>query len=486
MPPCMCEGKEEKGQSRRRRCRELTEGEKMQKRGNPFFTEERVVPYRILLGCLFAVFLGGVPFLAGPVQAGAVSQNRLTPVVRAVSAASPAVVNITSTSTAIVGQRTPLELFFGDMGMMPRQSKRVSLGSGVIVDGRQALVLTNAHVVQGGTDIAVRLKDGRDFQAELVGAEPDFDLAVLRLKNAGSLPELPLGDSGDILPGETVIAIGNPFGFEHTVTTGVVSATGRSIRSESGLYTDLIQTDAAINPGNSGGPLINLDGSLIGINTAVYGKGWGIGFAIPVNKARRVMDGLLKGKGVAPLWLGIQALDLDRRTAAALELPSAQGIVVSAVYTGTPAARAGLEPGDVISSINGVNVEDRNDYINVLRNQLEGAALQLSLRRYKDGSVETMKIVPAVFTDETARQIMEKRWGISVQDARGAVRVQKVDRNGPAAFLTGGDLITAVGNGRITNVKDFLQAFRAERLASQVLLRITRNGKGYYARLTLR
>ena len=186
----------------------------------------------------------------GGLPAG-VSEERRTPVVRAVAKASPAVVNITS--TGVEGRRySPLEEFFGGFDGMPAQRKRVSLGSGVIVDGTRALVLTNAHVVQGGTDIVVRLNDGREFKATLRGADSDFDIAVLKLEGAKNLPELPLGDSSDIMPGETVIAIGNPFGFRHTVTTGVVSAVGRSIHSDSGLYTDLIQTDAAINPGNSG------------------------------------------------------------------------------------------------------------------------------------------------------------------------------------------------------------------------------------------
>ena len=166
-------------------------------------------------------------------------------------------------------------------------------GSGVIVDGKRGLVLTNAHVIAGGDEVMIHLQDGRQFPAVVKGAEPDFDLAVLEIQGPHDLPAVPLGDSSDLMPGETVIAIGNPFGFNHTVTTGVVSALGRTIRSESGVFTDLVQTDAAINPGNSGGPLLNLEGRLVGINTAVHARGEGIGFAIPVNKARRVMDDLV-------------------------------------------------------------------------------------------------------------------------------------------------------------------------------------------------
>ena len=197
------------------------------------------------------------------------SSPRMTPVVKAVSQVAPAVVNITST---LIERRpaTPFDAFFG----MPNQPYRSeSVGSGVIIDGGEGLVLTNAHVVNGATSISVRLLDGRSFSADVVGAEPDFDIAVLRLDGAKNLPAVRMAESTDLMPGETVIAIGNPFGFSHTVTTGVISALDRTIQAEDGMFTDLIQTDAAINPGNSGGPLLNILGELIGINTAIDARG---------------------------------------------------------------------------------------------------------------------------------------------------------------------------------------------------------------------
>lgn len=435
---------------------------------------------------VLCVLLGGVSVSAaaddGTVPAG-VSEQRRTPVVRAVSKASPAVVNITSTS---VEGRTysPLEEFFGGFDGMPRQRRRVSLGSGVIVDGSKALVLTNAHVVQGGTDIAVRLNDGREFKASLRGADSDFDIAVLELKGAKGLPELPLGNSSDIMPGETVIAIGNPFGFRHTVTTGVVSALGRSIHSDSGLYTDLIQTDAAINPGNSGGPLINLDGALIGINTAVYGKGWGIGFAIPINKARRVMDSLLGKASMSPIWLGLQVSDIDQRYAMEMGLKASQGVLVTGVYKNTPASEAGLEPGDVIQSINGTPINDRRDYLNLLRNQVEGAKLGIDMCRLQDGGKSVhIDIMPEAFTDDMARKLMEDRWGIEVSEVRGLAEVRRVDRNGPASFLRPGDVIEAVSGAPVESLSDLVLAFRFERLSNHVLLVIQRGRGEYYAHI---
>lgn len=433
--------------------------------------------------------------LAESRAAPAPDSPRMTPVVRAVQAVAPAVVNITSTHV-IEGRRlSSLESFFGPgfgpgfpgfdgfPGTQPRRQKRVSLGSGVIVDGKKGLVLTNAHVIAGGDEVMVHLLDGREFPATVKGAEPDFDIAVLEIRGARHLPAVRLGDSGDILPGETVIAIGNPFGFTHTVTTGVVSALGRTIRNEGGLFTDLIQTDAAINPGNSGGPLLNIEGGLIGINTAVDARAEGIGFAIPINKARRVMEDLMGRGRVAPLWLGIAAEDLDSRMAMALGRREARGLLVSTVFEGTPAARAGIAPGDIIESINAAPVRDRRDYINVLRNQTGGESLRVVLRRGEKSLM--LNLTPAPFDDEKARALMERRWGLTLGPGSRGLVIQSVRRDGPAAFLRKGDIIAAVGATRVGALQDLLQAFRRERLAGQVLLQIVRDGRGYYARLVL-
>lgn len=440
---------------------------------------------------LLTFLSGGLTALA-PLNAGAAPQEgspRITPVVRAVQTVAPAVVNITSTHMIQGQYLSPLEQFFGPGfgmgpgfgGASPRSQKRESLGTGVIVDGKKGLVLTNAHVIAGGEEVTVRLLDGREFSATVRGADPDFDIAVLEIKGAQDLPSVRLGDSDDVLPGETVIAIGNPFGFSHTVTTGVVSALGRTIRNRTNAFTDLIQTDAAINPGNSGGPLLNLEGVLIGINTAVDARAEGIGFAIPANKARRVMSDLMDSGKVAPLWLGLDVQDVDVQTAMALGLKDARGVLVNTIFPGTPAEKANIRPGDILDSINTTPVRDRRDYLDILRNQTPDAKLRLSLRR--DGAPVTVELAPALFTDENARALMEKRWGFSAAQTGNGIVVSNVNAQGPSPFLRKGDVITAVGASPVRKMEDLLQAFRRERMAGQVLLQVMRNGKGYYARL---
>ncbi|MDE5879111.1 MAG: trypsin-like peptidase domain-containing protein [Desulfovibrio sp.] len=431
---------------------------------------------------LSVLLLFGPGASASPAKEPPAGSARLTPVVRAVRAAAPAVVNITSALPAERTGLSPLERFFGPLpdrfGSQGR--KRTSLGSGVIVDGRRGLVLTNAHVVAGGGEIMIHLQDGRDFPARVLGAEPDFDLAVLEIPGASGLPSARLADTGDLMPGETVIAIGNPFGFNHTVTTGVISALGRAIRNEGGMLTDLIQTDAAINPGNSGGPLLDLDGRLIGINTVVDARGEGIGFAIPAGKARRVLEDIMAGSHSAPLWLGLLGQDVDRRTAQALGLEPA-GVLVREVVAGTPAARAGVEAGDVLQSLNGTALRDGRDLVNALRNQTPGETVRLSVRRA--GGTRGVSLTPAPLDDATAARLMERRWGFTVKDGKGAPVVAAVRPEGAAPFLRPGDSVAGAAGRRVTTRKDLLDVFRRERLAPEVLLQLVREGRLYQARL---
>lgn len=409
----------------------------------------------------------------------AAASQRMTPVVQAVATAAPAVVNITS---SLAGRsHTPLESFFGP-GFNPfggGQRKRASLGSGVIVDGRKGLILTNAHVLGDGGEIMAHLQDGREYRAHVRGIEPDFDLAVLELEGASNLPAIAMGDSGDIMPGETVIAIGNPFGFTHTVTTGVVSALNRSLRMGNGMLTELIQTDAAINPGNSGGPLLNLDGALIGINTAIDSRGEGIGFAIPINKARRVMDGLVQKGHVEPLWLGLLVGNLDQREAMALGLPDTQGALVTDVLKGAPGDKAGLQNGDVIRRLNATQLRDKRDYINALRNLATASAVEAEIIR--SGRQMKVKVTPAAFTDKAAQKLMAELWGIAAAEKDGRLRVTSA--KGPASFLKKGDIVRSVGERPISGLPDLLAAFRQERMSNQILLMIERNGRNYYGRL---
>jgi serine protease Do len=297
--------------------------------------------------------------LAVCVHAGAPESEplRRSRVVEAVERASPAVVNI-STEQTVVQRPMPFndpffEEFFRDFfDARPRRSTRTSLGSGVIVRA-DGTILTNEHVILRGGRIHVTLADGGEFDAKLVGRDPDADLAVLRIDTGKSLPYIALGKSDDLMIGETVIAIGNPFGLSHTVTTGVVSAIKRSLRTGGRTYTDFVQTDASINPGNSGGPLLNILGELVGINTAIYGSAQGIGFAIPVDRASRVLGELVSGrKAAAPdaNQLSWEMLGLQLRAAdGALE--------VSRVKTGSAAERIGIERGDGVLGVDGEAVE---------------------------------------------------------------------------------------------------------------------------------
>lgn len=418
-----------------------------------------------------------------PVQGVQPGSQRITPVVRAVAQVAPAVVNITSSR---IEHGTPLERFFGPgfdlFGNLPgRAQKRASLGSGVIVDGKNGLVLTNAHVIAGGDEIMVHLQDGREFKAKVRGVDPDFDIAALEIIGKPKLPSVPLGDSADLMPGETVIAIGNPFGFAHTVTTGVVSALNRSIRHGSGMLTELIQTDAAINPGNSGGPLLNIEGALIGINTAIDARGEGIGFAIPINKARRVMEGLVARGKVEPLWFGILAENVDQRMARALGLRETGGALVTQVYPGTPAEKAGLRPGDVIRALNGAQLRDKRDYVNALRNQTQGTPVKVDI--FRDGRPFYVTMTPALFDAQTARKLMERRWGFGAAERGGRVLVANVSPRGPAAFLRKGDAVRSIGQRAISSLDDLLAAFHAERMSGQIIVLIERNGRSYYGRI---
>ena len=309
-------------------------------------------------------------------------------VVEAVEKTSPAVVNV-STEQVIEQRgapfRTPQDPFFDEFfhdffDSRPRRYTAASLGSGVIV-AEDGTILTNEHVVLKASKIKVALADGRDFDARLVGADADSDLAVLRIKTGDALPHVALGISSDLMIGETVIAIGNPFGLSHTVTTGVVSAVGRSLRSEDHTYTDFIQTDASINPGNSGGPLINTRGEVIGINTAMNAQAQGIGFAIPINMAK-VIAPLLRQYGKAPRsWMGVYPQSITINLMKAFGLKERRGALVSDVVTDSPAAKAGLATGDVILEFDGHSIKRADDLMWLVATTASGKRVPMTSPR---------------------------------------------------------------------------------------------------------
>lgn len=413
---------------------------------------------------LILLFSPGVSYTVQP------SSARLTPVVKVVRQSAPAVVNITCSSFTRQ-HKSPLELFMDPgFGILGAPSKRTSLGSGIIVDGKKGLVLTNAHVISGADEIMIHLQDGREFPANIKGIDSDFDLSILEIPNPPDLPSIPFGDSTDIMPGETVIAIGNPFGFNHTVTTGVISALHRSLRNNKGLLTDLIQTDAAINPGNSGGPLLNMDGSLIGVNTVIDVRGEGLGFAIPVNKAKEVINRLILKKPHSPLWLGLMLKDTKNRHGE---------VAISDIFANTPAAASGLKKGDIITRINATEVKNWRDYLDALRNQISNEAVELELIR--NGQKLIQKISPAPFSNQLAAKLMKDRWGLAVNERNGHLVIDNAA--GPASFLKKGDIIYSAGQERVKNKEDILDVFRKERMASEIILGIIRDNRDYYARL---
>jgi serine protease Do len=374
---------------------------------------------------------------------------RRTPLVSVVEKISPAVVNISAQST--VREADP---FFGIFGLGTERQAQ-SLGSGFIVD-RNGIVVTNAHVVEGASRVTVTLLDGRELEADLLGSDRDADIAVLKVK-ATNLPAIPLGRSSDLMIGETVIAIGNPFGLSNTVTTGVLSAVGRTIPSERGerLFTDFLQTDASINPGNSGGPLVNVGGDVIGINSAIISGATGIGFAIPADRARRVVDDLLRFGELQPLWSGARLLTLDPELARRSGIAVKRGALVFKVYPDSPATAAGLREKDVILAANSHPVVSREDVGTALYTASAGATVELEVRRGE----RTLKVAlkPVHPPQGLGLQVLERSVGLKVEAVQGGLAIRQVANGSVAAErgLRPGDVILGA-NGQQTNSAEAL------------------------------
>jgi serine protease Do len=395
--------------------------------------------------------------------------ERRTPIVEAVEKIGPAVVNI-SAERLVQQRRSSLDTFFG-FDARPRGYKTESLGSGVILDS-SGVVVTNDHVISGASSIWVTTADGRELEAKLEGADADNDLAVLTV-DPKNLRPAKIGTTSDLMIGETVIAIGNPFGLSNSVTTGIVSAVHRTVKGESGRnYSDFLQTDAAINPGNSGGALVNILGELIGINTAIVGGANTIGFAIPIDRARRVVDELLHYGEVKSVWLGL------RGTTVGLGSPRSQsrgqGLRVRSVYPNSPAARAGLEPGDIVFSIDGRPIEGREDFDTALASAGTGRTLSVAFRR--DGRERSVRLTTERTPDDLGLEILRRELGVGVRDTRNGPMVVSVTRNSPAdgKGLDRGDLLLAVNNRKVKTVEELAKSVEGGFSRSSLVLSVWR------------
>ncbi len=315
------------------------------------------------------------------VNGGAITSYR-----DAAKLAMPAVVNI-FTSKEVAASRNPwlrdpwLRRFFGEQEPRQQQQRQSSLGSGVIVD-TQGYILTNNHVVEGADEIEVALSDGRKTRATIVGTDPESDLAVIRI-NLPKLPAITIGQPDQAQVGDVVLAIGNPFGVGQTVTLGIVSATGRDHLGIN-RYENFIQTDAAINPGNSGGALIDTQGNLIGINTAIYsqsGGSLGIGFAIPISNAKSVMESIIRSGHVVRGWIGVEPQELTVELAESLNLTQRSGSIITAVVRNGPADKAGMKPGDLMLSIEGKPIRDTTQMVNLIADLTPGSTARVMVLR---------------------------------------------------------------------------------------------------------
>jgi serine protease Do len=423
----------------------------------------------------------------------------------------PAVVNVNTEKTVTVKpwdrfgedffRGSPFEDFFRGFGFSPRErdkeyrQKQKGGGSGVIVD-KEGYVLTNNHVIEGADKVKVKLNDGREFTATVKGQDTKTDLAVLHI-NSRDLPVATLGDSDKLEVGEWAIAIGSPFGLEHTVTVGVISAKGRSGLG-TGTYEDFLQTDASINPGNSGGPLINIDGEVIGINAMIIQPGTGIGFAIPINMAKQILSDLIKqGKVVRP-WLGISVQDLTQEMMEYFKVTEKGGVLVGQVYSGTGAEKAGITSGDIIKSVDDKPVKNVSELVKEILKKKVGQTVKLTLIR--EGKEMTMDVITSAQPEkpEPAREKekgAEEKLGAKVEDLtprmaerygisgiKHGVVITEIEDGSPAEEIgfQEGDVILEINRKKVESLQDFERAMKDANLEKGILFHLHRKGTSFY------
>jgi serine protease Do len=420
--------------------------------------------------------------------------------------ASPSVVNIRTEKIVTGGGRVSrhfepsnpndptndlFERFFGDQRQ--REFKQRSLGSGFIIDPK-GFIVTNNHVVENTDEIKVILKDGREYDAIIVGRDPSTDVALIKIEPTADLPYLTLGDSDEVTVGQWVMAIGNPFGLGHTVTAGIVSAKGRVLGS--GPYDDYIQTDTSINPGNSGGPLLNLKGHVIGINTAIVQGGQGLGFSIPVKLASGIIDQLKEDGNVTRGWLGVSIQEIQGDVAKYYGLPSGKGVLIMEAFKGDPADKAGLKAKDIVIAIDGKKVESVKDLTGIVASQKVGDKVKVTfLRGDKEKTVKVtvgkredrrtagakgmgsgdadLGIDIASITPELAKQY-------NLGDMPGVLITGVKPRSkGGEAGLIHGDIIKEINHKPIKSEDDYFDTLNGVRKGDQVDILIIRRGRGY-------
>jgi len=418
----------------------------------------------------------------------------------------PSVVNI-STTTLVRGMDTSNRFgnfreFFGDeffdkfFGDAPtRDHKQRSLGSGFIID-KEGYILTNNHVVEKASSIRVKLSDDKEYDAKVVGKDAKTDIALIRINPKNSLPAARLGDSDNLDVGDWVVAVGNPYGLDHTVTVGIVSAKGRIIGQ--GPYDDFIQTDASINPGNSGGPLFNLRGEVVGINSAIISGGQGIGFAVPVNIAKSLLV-QLKSKGkVVRGWLGVVIQKVTPELAKSFDLKESEGALVSDVIDNSPASKADIRRGDVIVSFDGKPIKDMEVLPRTVAATEVGKKVAVGLVR--DGKRMDINIAVAEVAEEE-REVqgsapeVEKYFGLVVQnitpeiarhldlkDRRGVI-VTDIHQGSPGedADIRAGDIVKEINRKPVTNVAEFREVLAKAKPRDGVVMLVKRDNVSFYA-----
>lgn len=380
--------------------------------------------------------------------------------------------------------------FFGDVLPREREYKSTSLGSGFIIS-KDGYIVTNDHVVKNADEITVKLNDKRVFKAKIIGRDPKTDIAVIKI-NGDNLPTLKLGNSDKLKIGQWAIAVGNPFGLNGTLTMGVISATGRSNLGIE-TYEDFIQTDASINPGNSGGPLLNIYGEVIGINTAIIATGQGIGFAIPINMAKNIIDQIINKGKIERSWLGIGIQKLTPELAESMNIKIKTGVLINRVYENSPAEKSGLKEGDVIIECNGKKLEDPSDLQKIVISVPVGSSLELKILREGKEKVFTIKTEKMPDEEKIEKVETEKNiLGIKVRDMlpsekknafyKSGVVVTDIEPNSPAdiAGIQEGDIIFTINQKTIKTTKDFNQIVKGLRKGTVINLFLQRGNQTFY------